>query len=124
MQLFGGRSIPASLRNINGFGNHTIKFGKPEDGTFRYVKIHFKPDAGIKNLESDEALRLAGEEPDYHIKNMYNTIERGDYPTWTMYFQIMDPKDAETYRYNILISRRPSRSGITISAISANSPLT
>ncbi|EGO60017.1 hypothetical protein NEUTE1DRAFT_145886 [Neurospora tetrasperma FGSC 2508] len=101
MQLFGGRGIPASLRNVNAFGNHTYKFGKPEDGTFKYVKIHLKPDAGIKNLESDEALRLAGEEPDYHIKDMYNAIERGDYPTWTMYFQIMDPKDAETYRYNI-----------------------
>ncbi|KAH7626030.1 catalase-like domain-containing protein [Sordaria sp. MPI-SDFR-AT-0083] len=101
MQLFGGHGIPVSLRNVNGFGNHTYKFGKSEDGTFKYVKIHFKPQDGIKNLESDEALRLAGEEPDYHIKDMYNTIELGDYPVWTMYFQVMDPKDAETYRYNI-----------------------
>ncbi|KAF2681801.1 heme-dependent catalase [Lentithecium fluviatile CBS 122367] len=80
MQLFGQRGVPESLRNINGFGVHTFKFGKPEDGSFKYVKLHFKPDAGIKNLTKEEAVRLAGEEPDYHI---------------------MDPKEAESYRWNI-----------------------
>ncbi|KAF2204561.1 catalase [Delitschia confertaspora ATCC 74209] len=101
MQLFGGRGVPASLRNVNGFGNHTFKYGKPEDGTFKYVKIHFKPEAGIKNLTDEESVRLAGEEPDYHVKDMYNAIERGEYPVWTMYLQVMDPKEAETYRWNI-----------------------
>lgn len=101
MQLFGGRGVPASLRNVNGFGNHTFKFGKPEDGTFKYVKIHFKPDAGIQNLTQEEAVRLAGEEPDYHVKDLFNAIERRDYPTWTMSLQVMDPKEAESYRWNI-----------------------
>ncbi|KAK5205223.1 catalase A [Exophiala xenobiotica] len=102
MQLFGGRGVPASLRNVNGFGNHTYKFGKPEeDGSFKYVKIHFKPDAGIQTLSQEDAVRLAGEEPDYHIKDMFNAIEQGNFPTWTMSLQVMDPKDAETYRWNI-----------------------
>lgn len=101
MQLFGGRGVPASLRNVNGFANHTFKFGKPEDGTFKYVKIHFKPDAGITTLTDEESVRLAGEEPDHHVKDMYNAIERGEFPSWTMYLQIMDPKEAETYRWNI-----------------------
>jgi catalase len=101
MQLFGPRGVPASLRNVNGFGNHTFKFGKPEEGTFKYVKIHFVPDDGIKNLTQEEAVRLAGEEPDYHIKDLFNAIERGQYPSWKMCFQIMDPKEAETYRWNI-----------------------
>ncbi|KAK5065337.1 hypothetical protein LTR84_001175 [Exophiala bonariae] len=101
MQLFGSRGVPASLRNVNGFGNHTFKFGKPEDGTFKYVKIHFKPDDGIKTLTQEDAVRLAGEEPDYHIKDMFNSIEAGNYPSWTMCLQIMDPKDAESYRWNI-----------------------
>ncbi|KAK3317963.1 catalase [Apodospora peruviana] len=101
MQLFGPRGVPASLRNVNAFGNHTFKFGKPEDGTFKYVKIHFRPDAGIKTLKHEEAVRLAGEEPDYHIKDMYNAIEKGDFPSWTMSLQVMDPKDAETYKWNI-----------------------
>ncbi|KAG9495378.1 hypothetical protein J7337_013622 [Fusarium musae] len=80
MQLFGPRGLPQSLRNISGFGNHTFKFGKPEDGSFKFVKLHFKPDDGIKNLSQEDAVRLAGEEPDYHV---------------------MDPKEAETYKWNI-----------------------
>jgi catalase len=101
MHLFGNRGIPASVRNVNGYGVHTFKFGKPEDGTFKYVKIVFKPDDGNKTLDADEAGRLAGAEPDYHVKDLYNAIEAGDYPTWTMCIQIMDPKEAETYRWNI-----------------------
>ncbi|KAK4203614.1 catalase-like domain-containing protein [Triangularia verruculosa] len=100
MQLFGGRGILKSLRHINGFDNHTFKVGKPEDGTFKYVKIHFKPDYGIWNLDSDEAVELAGEEPDYDIEDLYDAIERGDYPSWTIYFQIMDPKEAETCQWD------------------------
>lgn len=98
---FGGRGVPASLANINDLGNHTFKFGKTEDSSFKYVKIHFKPDTGIKDLTQEDAVRLAGEEPEYHIKDMFNAIERGDYRSWTMNLQIMDPKDAETYRWNI-----------------------
>lgn len=101
MQLFSDRGTPASLCNINCFSNHTYKFGKPEDGTFKYVKIHFKPESGIKNLSDKEATRLAGDQPDYHRKDLYDSIERGDYPTWTMMLQVMDPKDAETYKWNI-----------------------
>lgn len=106
MQLFGQRGVPESLRNVNGYGVHTYKFGKPEDGTFKYVKLHFKPDSGNKTMKSDDAVRLAGEEPDYHVKDMYNAIEKGDYPTWTLNIQIMDPKEAETYRWNIFDDTR------------------
>lgn len=84
MQLFGARGVPASLRRMSGYGNHTYKFGRPEDGSFKYVKIHFKPDAGVQTLSQAEATRLAGTEPDFHIKDLYNAIERGDFPTWTM----------------------------------------
>ncbi|EKG21351.1 Catalase, partial [Macrophomina phaseolina MS6] len=98
--LFGGRGVPASLRHVNAYSNHTYKLGKP-DGSFKYVKMHFKPDSGVTNLSADEALRLAGEEPDYHVKDLYDAINRGDYPVWTLYLQIMDPKDAETYRWNV-----------------------
>lgn len=106
MQLFGQRGVPESLRNVNGYGVHTFKFGKPEDGTFKYVKIHFKPDGGNISLKSDDAVRLAGEEPDYHVKDMYNAIEKGDYPTWTLNIQVMDPEEAEKYRWNIFDDTR------------------
>ncbi|KAF2111411.1 catalase-like domain-containing protein [Lophiotrema nucula] len=101
MQLFGNRGVPESVRHINGYGVHTFKYGKPETGEFKYVKITFKPDAGIKTMDEAKASRLAGEEPDYHIKDLYNAIEKGDYPSWTMYLQVMDPKEAETYRWNV-----------------------
>lgn len=101
MQLFGGRGVPASLANVNGFGNHTFEFGKPEDGSFKYAKIHFKPDAGIETLSQEDAVRFAGEEPDYHVRDMFNSIERGEYPAWTMMLQVMDPKKAENYRWKI-----------------------
>jgi catalase len=99
MQLFGGRGIPASLSNVNGFGNHTFKLGKTnppdESGSFVYCKFHFKPKAGIKNLDPQEALRLAGIDPDYHVISMFNAIERGDFPEWTLYIQTMTPEQAE-----------------------------
>ncbi|KAJ9653806.1 catalase A [Neophaeococcomyces mojaviensis] len=100
MQLFGARGVPESVRNINGFGNHTYKVGK-EDGSFKYIKFHFKPDAGTKEMPAAKAAELAGSDPDYHTRDLYESIERGDYPTWTLYFQVMDPSEAETYRWNI-----------------------
>ncbi|KAF2004228.1 catalase-domain-containing protein [Amniculicola lignicola CBS 123094] len=99
-QLFGQRGIPASLRNINGFGIHTYKLGKP-DGSFKYVKFHFKPDAGIKTFTEAEAAKIAGEDPDHHVRDLYEAIAAGNFPTWTMSIQVMDLKDAETYRFNI-----------------------
>jgi catalase len=101
MHLFGQRGVPASLRNIDGYGVHTFKLGDTNKGTFKYVKFHFKPDAGVETLDAGEALRLAGEEPDFHVKDMFNAIEKGDFPTWTLFIQVMDPKEAEDYRWNI-----------------------
>jgi catalase len=101
MQLFGNRGVPKSLRNMNGYGVHTFKFGKPTEGTFKYVKIHLKPDAGVETMTEEEAGKLAGEDPDYHVRDLYNSIEKGDFPSWTLNLQIMDPKEAENYRWNI-----------------------
>ena len=53
-----------------------------------------KPDAGIETLPADVALRLAGQEPDYHIKDLFNAIEKGDYPSWTFFVQVIEPQDA------------------------------
>jgi catalase len=58
-----------------------------------YVKWHFKPEGGIENLNADVALRLAGEEPDYHIKDLFNAIEHREYAKWTVYVQVMRPED-------------------------------
>lgn len=64
-----------------------------QDGSYRYVKWVWKSDARITTFDSATGLGLAGEEPDYHIKDLYNAIERGGDPTWTFYFQVIEPKD-------------------------------
>ncbi|KAN0114449.1 putative catalase [Hyaloscypha variabilis] len=99
MILFSNRGIPASIRHINSYSGSTYKL-TTENG-FVYAKIHLKSDQGIKNLSQDEANRLAGENPSHHTADLYNAIERGDYPTWTMYLQVMTPEQAENYRWNI-----------------------
>lgn len=100
MHLFGNRGIPSSLRHINAFGVHTYKLVK-KDGTIHYIKWHIKPDAGVTNLPAEEALRLAGAEPDYHVKDLFDAIEKGDYPTYTLSVQVMTIEQAQKYRYNI-----------------------
>lgn len=68
---------------------------------FVYIKIHFKTNQGIKNLSQAEADKLAGQNPSYHTAELHDAIEKGDYPSWTMYFQVMRPEQAENYRWNI-----------------------
>ncbi|KAH7308117.1 catalase P2 [Stachybotrys elegans] len=96
MHLFGQRGIPASLRHINGFSVHTYTLNKA-DGSYVYVKWHFRPEDGIKTMDSDTAVHLAGTEPDYHVKDLFNAIENDDYPSWAVCIQVMTPdqvKDA------------------------------
>ncbi len=71
--------------------NTSLRF--QQDGSYRFVKFIFTPDAGIETLDAATALRLAGEEPDYHIKDLFNAIERDDYPTWTLNVQVIEPED-------------------------------
>ncbi|KFZ16618.1 hypothetical protein V502_05008 [Pseudogymnoascus sp. VKM F-4520 (FW-2644)] len=100
MHLFGSRGIPASLRNINGFGVHTYKL-VAADGSFKYCKFHFKPIGGVQNMSPEDAAKNAGANADYHTADLFNAIENGDYPVWTLYVQVMEPKVAETYPVNI-----------------------
>ncbi|SET98278.1 catalase [Salinibacillus kushneri] len=97
--LMGDRGIPATWRHMNGYGSHTFRWTNDE-GESVWVKYHFKTDQGIKNLTNDVADKMAGENPDYHIEDLYNAIEKGDYPSWTLYVQIMPEEDAKTYRFN------------------------
>jgi catalase len=65
------------------------------------VKIHLKSDLGNKTFTGEEATKVAGTDPDHNIRDLFEAIERKEFPTWTAYLQVMDPKDAETYRWNI-----------------------
>ncbi|MDL4841158.1 catalase [Aquibacillus rhizosphaerae] len=94
--LHSERGIPATLRHMNGYGSHTFKWVNA-DGSAVWVKYHFKTDQGVKNLDPNLADKLAGENPDYHMADLYNAIEDGDYPTWTLKVQVMPVEDANTY---------------------------
>lgn len=97
--LMGDRGIPATFRHMNGYGSHTFKWVNVE-GEAVWVKYHFKTEQGVKNLTSEVAAKLAGENPDYHTEDLFNAIKAGDLPAWKLYVQIMPFGDAETYRFD------------------------
>ena len=100
MQLFSDRGTPYSYRHLNGYSGHTYKFTK-EDGTFKYIQIHCKTDQGIKNFTHEEAVKMAAENPDWNTQDLFDAIARGEHPSWTVYVQVLDPADAEKFRWNI-----------------------
>jgi catalase len=97
--LFSDRGIPKGIPYMNGYGSHTYSFLNAKDERF-WVKFHFKTSQGIQNMMQKEADRIVGEDPDYHTRQLFEAIERGDYPKWTFKVQIMPEKDAEHYRWN------------------------
>ncbi|NMD69065.1 catalase [Bacillus sp. DNRA2] len=97
--LMSDRGIPATLRHMNGYGSHTFKWTNA-DGDGVWIKYHFKTEQGVKNLAPDVAAKIAGENPDYHIEDLFNAIEAGDFPVWKLCVQIMPLEDANTYRFD------------------------
>ncbi|MGE9548640.1 catalase [Snodgrassella alvi] len=93
------RGIPASYRHMHGFGSHTFSFINANKERF-WVKFHFRTQQGIKNLTDEEAANIMGQDRDSHQRDLYNAIEKGDYPKWTMYVQIMPETDAEKVPYH------------------------
>jgi catalase len=100
MFLFSDRGLPRTLRNINGYSNHTYKFTKA-DGSFHYVKIHLIADGGIATLTNSEATPLSATQPDYHALDLRSAIDSGNFPTWTVSVQVMHPKDVKDSPVNI-----------------------
>ena len=97
--LMGDRGIPKSWRQMNGYSSHTYMWINA-DGERFWVKYHFKTDQGVDFLTQDEADRLAGADADYHQRDLYDSIEGGDHPSWTLKVQIMPFEEAKTYRFN------------------------
>lgn len=64
------------------------------------MKFIFQTDQGIKNVPVEKANEFAGSDPDYSIRDLYNAIENGNYPSYTMYIQVMTFKQAETWKFN------------------------
>ena len=84
---------------MNGYSSHTYMWVNRGGDKF-WVKYHFKTDQGIDYLTQEDADRLAGENPDYHRKDLFEAIRDSDFPSWTLYMQIMPFEEAKTYRFN------------------------
>jgi catalase len=97
--LMGDRGIPRTWRHMNGYSSHTYMWVN-ETGTRFWVKYHFHTDQGIECLTQADADAMASKDTDYHTRDLFESIERGDHPSWTMYAQIMPFEDAENYRFN------------------------
>jgi catalase len=87
--LFSDRGTPDGYRHMDGFGSHTYSLIN-EQGERVWVKWHFKTLQGIRNLSAAEAVRLAGTDPDYAQRDLFNAIAKGDYPCWSVEIQVMD----------------------------------
>jgi len=93
------RGIPASYRHMHGFGSHTFSFINAHNERF-WVKFHFRSHQGIKNLTDAEAEAIIGKDRESHQRDLYESIENGDFPKWTLSVQIMPEKDAAKVPYN------------------------
>ena len=97
--LMGDRGFPKDFRHMNGYSSHTYMWINAEGERF-WVKYHFISHQGIEFWTQAEGDRLAGTDPDLHTRDLYEAIERGDHPAWTLKMQIMPYEDAKTYRFN------------------------
>jgi catalase len=97
--LFSDRGTPFGYRNMDGFGGHAFMWYDGKGG-YCWVKTHFKTEQGIKNFTREEAARRAGEEPDHASKDLFDSIEKGDFPSWAVSIQVMTPEEAEHYRFD------------------------
>ncbi|MBR8744071.1 catalase [Nocardiopsis sp. MG754419] len=97
--LMGDRGLPRTWRNMDGFGSHTYQWVNAGGERF-WVKYHFQTDQGNDFFTQEESDRVAGADADHHRRDLYEAIERGDHPSWTLRMQVMPFEDAADYRFN------------------------
>ncbi len=97
--LMSDRGLPKSLRHVNGFGSHTYSFLNAANERF-WVKFHFKTLQGIQNMTNAEGDAVIAKDRESNQRDLYEHIEKGEFPKWKFSVQIMPEKDAETYHLN------------------------
>jgi len=97
--VMSDRGIPASYRHMHGFGSHTYSFYNNSGERF-WVKFHIRTQQGIRNLTDAQAQALIGEDRESHQRDLFDAIERGEFPKWTVYIQVMPETDAEKVPYH------------------------
>jgi len=97
--LFSDRGTPKGFRHMNGYGSHTFSLINDKNELF-YVKYHFKTKQGIDNFNAEEANNMKSVDLDYSQSDLFSSIEKGDFPKWTVQIQIMPEAEAATYHIN------------------------
>ncbi|NLY42307.1 MAG: catalase [Desulfovibrionales bacterium] len=97
--VMSDRGIPATYRHMHGFGSHTFSFINDKNERV-WCKFHLRTQQGIKNLTDAEAEALVGKCRESHQRDLYDSIEKGDFPRWTMYVQIMTEEKAASLSYH------------------------
>jgi catalase len=97
--VMSDRGIPATYRHMHGFGSHTFSMINAKNERV-WVKFHLRTQQGIKNLTDEEAEKIIGKDRESHQRDLYESIEKGDFPRWTMYIQVMPELDAEKVPYH------------------------
>ncbi|SMF26924.1 catalase [Desulfovibrio gilichinskyi] len=98
--LFSDRGTPATFRHMNGYSSHTYKWYN-EKGEYVWVQYHFKTDQGSKTMTASEADAMRSKDPDHATRDLHESIEKGDYPSWTLEMQILTPAQAKAFRWDI-----------------------
>ncbi len=101
MWAMSDRTLPRSFRTMEGFGVHTFKLVNA-DGKAHFVKFHWKPRLGLQSTIWDEALKLQAADNDYQRRDLWEAIERGDFPQWDLGIQVFDQDFAEAQPYDVL----------------------
>ncbi len=105
MWVMSDRAIPRSYRMMQGFGVHTFRLVN-ESGKSTFCKFHWKPKLGTHSLVWDEAVKIAGADPDFHRRDLWEAIESGHYPEWELGIQTFSEAQAEKFSFDILDSTK------------------
>ncbi len=97
--LMGDRGLPRSWRHMNGYGSHTFSWVN-EAGELFWMRYHFVSNQGVEAMGAEEAQQLAGSDADFYRRDLFDSIARGDHPSWDLYVQIMPYGEAKDYRFN------------------------
>ncbi|KAI4868765.1 catalase [Hypoxylon rubiginosum] len=101
MWTMSDRAIPRSYRMMQGFGVNTFVLINKK-GERNFVKFHFTPELGVHSLVWDEALKLAGQDPDFHRKDLWEAIENGAYPKWKFGIQVIPEGKENDFDFDVL----------------------
>jgi len=101
MWIMSDRTLPRSLRMIEGFGVHSFRLIN-ETGESTFVKFHWRPKLGLQSTIWDETVKISGADQDFHRRDMFEAIEAGNFPEWEFAVQLFTQEEADKFPFDHL----------------------